>query len=136
MRSEENSQNGMRNSFLFDADLSIWMNSIFRKRESERRKFLIEVLGYNKMSSELLNFTQKDLPNMTSTDSGVSVAPVLPFGFSLFWADASTVVIIIGVSLGVPGLLGNFLMYKAANFMPKSNNSVFMKYLAIWDSII
>ncbi len=87
------------------------------------------------MSAELFNFTQRELPNMTTTDSGVSVAPALPVQSSLFWADASTVVLIVGVSLVVPGMLGNFLMYKAANFMPKSNNSVFMKHLAIWDSV-
>ena len=87
------------------------------------------------MTSEVFNFTQRDLPNMTTIDSGVSAHPALPVEFSLFWADASTVVVIIGVSLVVPGMFGNFLLYKAANFMPKSNNSVFMKYLAIWDSV-
>ena len=33
------------------------------------------------------------------------------------------------------GLVGNLLSYKAAHFMPRSNSSVLMRYLAVWDSI-
>ena len=53
----------------------------------------------------------------------------------LFWQDAWTIVKIATVVISVLGLLGNFLSYKTADFMPKSNSSVLMKYLAVWDSV-
>ena len=47
-----------------------------------------------------------------------------------YWAAAKVATIVVSVL----GLLGNFLSYKAADFLPKSNSSVLMKYLAVWDS--
>ena len=34
------------------------------------------------------------------------------------------------------GILGNFLTYKAAEFLPQTNSSVLLKYLAVWDAIV
>ncbi len=51
-----------------------------------------------------------------------------------FWLQTCFLVKIITIITSVLGLLGNFLSYKSANFMTKSNSSVLMKYLAVWDS--
>ncbi len=32
------------------------------------------------------------------------------------------------------GILGNFLTFKAAEFLPQTNSSVLLKYLAVWDT--
>ena len=52
-----------------------------------------------------------------------------------YWSGAWRIVKITTVVFSVLGLLGNFLSYKTADFMPKSNSSVLMKYLAVWDSV-
>ncbi len=52
-----------------------------------------------------------------------------------FWRSALNVVKISTLLASILGLLGNFLSYGTANFMPRSNSSVLMKYLAVWDSV-
>ncbi len=52
-----------------------------------------------------------------------------------FWRNLWTALKIATVLVSIGGLMGNYLSYKAADFMPRSNSSVLMKYLALWDSV-
>ena len=63
------------------------------------------------------------------------VANPEPDSNGLFWQHSWRVAKIVTVVVSILGLLGNFLSYQTADYMPKSNSSVFMKYLAIWDSV-
>ena len=53
----------------------------------------------------------------------------------MFWQNSKTAIKIVTVVVSILGLLGNLLSYKTADFMPKSNSSVLMKYLAVWDFV-
>ena len=51
------------------------------------------------------------------------------------WRNARTYTMTGTLAVSLFGLLGNFLSFSVADFMPKSNSGVFMKYLALWDSM-
>ena len=52
-----------------------------------------------------------------------------------FWDVALKKVYVIGVTFAILGLVGNFLCFFTADYMDKSNFRVFMKGLAVWDSL-
>ena len=64
--------------------------------------------------------------NMTSSEEAGSSTSNEEFEGIMDWMKA-------GMTL--MGLVGNSLAYNTANYLPVSNLSVLMKYLAVWDSL-
>ena len=51
------------------------------------------------------------------------------------WDAALETVFIAGVAICIVGLVGNLLSFFTADFLGKSNFRVFLKCLAVWDSL-
>ncbi len=84
---------------------------------------------------EIGNFLWMEVSNLSTTvDVVPNLETVEEIGDS--WRiGVFTAVKFATIVVSLLGLLGNFWSYKAADFMPKSNSSVLMKYLAVWDSL-
>ncbi len=84
------------------------------------------------MREEVGNISWMEVFNVTTT---AEVKPKFEPGDDTWWSVAFTAVKSTTIVVSLLGLLGNFLSFKAADFMPKSNSCVLMKYLAVWDSL-
>ena len=52
-----------------------------------------------------------------------------------FWETGAWILTLTGVIVTALGLIGNYLCYVTAGYLPESTSAYLMKYLAVWDSI-